>query len=211
MNLAKLLIYGGVLAGIVALVLSFVMPMMYIIIIGFLALVSGVLPLVGIMMYQRTAPTAFKYADAKMAGKKVLWIFREDRTIVPEAVTFDSGKMVLDSGVPVIIDSPEDIYILDGVPTAIMFRPIGKTLDPQKLLAVRELERAGYDKKSFKKEMERIAFENAFNGRYQELLSQGVSPEDARKLAINYAKTEMENPNRMPRSLKVKIGGSRIE
>ncbi len=206
MNIAKAVLIGGIVLGLMAMGLSFVVPMGYIILIGFLGLLAGILPYLGVFIYRKTAPTAFKYADAKMEGKKVLWVFREDRTISPELVTFDSGKFLLASGLPVIIDSPDDIYMLDGVPTAIMFRPVGKTLDPEKLLTLRELEHLGYDRKSFKTEMERIAFQDAFNERYNDLIRQGVSNEKAREMAVMYAKTEMTNANRMPRLLKILIG-----
>lgn len=204
MNIWKGMIFGGLIVGIITLVLSIVLPNYYQLGIGFFGLVAGLIPVVGYFMYRRAVPTAFTYADAKLEGKRVLWVFSEDKMITPVHATFDSGKFLV-GDTPVIVDSPEDIYLLDGVPTAIMYRPIGKTLDPKKLFFIRELEHLGYDKDSFKEEMEKQAFISAFKEKYAELINAGYSEEQAKQEALVYARKEITNYNRMPNEMKIKI------
>ena len=202
MNIWKGMIFGGLVVGIITLGLSMVLPNYYQPGIGFFGLIAGLTPVVGYFMYRKSVPTAFTYADAKLEGKRVLWVFSEDKTVTPVHATFDSGKFLV-GDTPVIVDSPEDIYLLDGVPTAIMYRPIGKTLDPKKLFFIRELEHLGYDKKSFTREMEKQAFINAFREKYAELIKAGYSNEQAEQEALAHAQKEMTNYNKMPKEMKI--------
>lgn len=202
MNIAKLLVVTGPAVGVLSIALAVFAPLRWAPLVGFLGFSAGVLPLVGHIIYQKVAPTAFTYAEAKMAGKPVVWVFREDKLILPRVAESEGGKLVVD-GMPVFVDSPEDFYLLDNVRTAIMYRPIGKTLDPKKLLYIRELERLGYDRRTFMNEMEEVALRKAYERRfkevYQELVEQGVpedkAREEAHRQAVEYAKNNFSLNN----------------
>ena len=225
MNVGKIFIWLGPILGITTLGLAFYLPMGYIPLIGFGGLVSGIIPLIGYIIYRKTAPTAFAYADAKASGKTVLWVFREDKKIIPVQAEFDSGRLVVGEQ-KVIVNSPEDIYLLDNTPTAILYRPVGMTLDPKQLFNIQVLEKLGYDRKDFMREMEEFAFvrafkekyEKVFNEQYQTLKASGMKDKEARekaariaqKEAMAYAQTNlmpgMANPNKMPQDTPVLLG-----
>lgn len=88
-------------------------------------------------------PGLAKILEAKLTKKDLLLVWMENGKIVPLPGKFESGWIWLRRKLGYIISTDQDRAFLDGIPTFLVYRPIGKTLNPRAMADISLLERYG--------------------------------------------------------------------
>jgi len=102
---------------------------------------SGILATAMLVLMRLLSPTAFKLISAKLRRADLLLTFTENRKWVPLVGRFESGWVWIRDRLGFIVSSPDDVGYLDGVPTYVCFRGLGKTLNPKAVVDLQILER----------------------------------------------------------------------
>jgi len=88
-------------------------------------------------------PGVARIVEAKLRKRDLLLVWMENGRIVPLAGKFESGWIWLRNKLGYIISTDNDRAFLDGVPTFMVYRPIGRTLNPKVMADISLLERYG--------------------------------------------------------------------
>jgi len=88
-------------------------------------------------------PGLAKILEAKLRKRDILLVWMENGRIVPIVGKFESGWIWIRNKLGYIISTDHDRAFLDGVPTFMVYRPIGKTLNPKVMADISLLERYG--------------------------------------------------------------------
>lgn len=100
-------------------------------------LFSGIIGTSLAFMIYILAPSAFKFAAAKLKKKDVILMFQENRKIIPLIGKFESGWVWLRQGLGFVVSSPDDVGYLDGVPTYVAYRGLGYTMNTKVLASLK--------------------------------------------------------------------------
>lgn len=101
-------------------------------------------------------PSAFIILKAKLTKKNLILMFRPDKRIIPMPCELRRGLLYINKHTPFILSSPEDVYFLDGVPTAVAYTLVGKTLSPEMLTQLGLMEECGYTRQEVLNEPQNI-------------------------------------------------------
>ncbi len=88
-------------------------------------------------------PGLSRILEAKLKKRDILLVWMENGRIVPLIGRFESGWIWLRNKLGYIIGSDHDRAFLDGIPTFMVYRPVGKTLNPKVMADISLLERYG--------------------------------------------------------------------
>ncbi|RLI80919.1 hypothetical protein DRP04_07210 [Archaeoglobales archaeon] len=90
-------------------------------------------------------PSAISIFEAKLKKKTLLLIWFETGTIKALTGNFESGWIWVRKRLGYLVSSNEDRGFLDGVPTFLAYRGVGKTLNPKAMADITLLEKYGID------------------------------------------------------------------
>lgn len=102
---------------------------------------AGIVASAMLILMRLLSPTAFKLISAKLRKADLLLVFSENRKWIPLVGRFESGWVWIRDRLGFIVSSPDDVGYLDGVPTYVCFRGVGKTLNPKAVVDLQILER----------------------------------------------------------------------
>lgn len=100
-------------------------------------------------------PTALKLFEAKLRKKTLLLVWFEDGTIKPLTGKFESGWIWLRKRLGYLVSSNDDRAFLDGVPTFLAYRGVGKTINPKAMADITLLEKLGISFDEVKEALEK--------------------------------------------------------
>jgi len=88
-------------------------------------------------------PGLARMLEAKLRKRDLLLVWMENGRIVPLVGKFESGWIWLRDKLGYIISTDQDRAFLDGIPTFMVYRPVGKTLNPRAMGDISLLEKYG--------------------------------------------------------------------
>lgn len=102
---------------------------------------SGLSGSLMLLMLRFLSPSLFAVFKAKLKRKDLLLVLTEGRRYIPYVGTFESGWVWLKDRLGFIVGTPDDVGFLDGVPTYVCYRGVGKTLNPKAIVDLAVLEK----------------------------------------------------------------------
>jgi len=121
----------------------------------FLMFMSGLLGSFQMGLLRMMTPTALKLFEAKLKKRTLLLIWFEDGTIRPLIGKFESGWIWLRKRLGYLVSSNDDRAFLDGVPTFLAYRGVGKTINPKAMADITLLEKLGISFDEVKEALEK--------------------------------------------------------
>ena len=109
----------------------------------FLMFASGLIGTFQTGLMRFLTPSAISIFEAKLKKKTLLLIWFETGTIKALTGNFESGWIWLRKRLGYLVSSNEDRGFLDGVPTFLAYRGVGKTLNPKAMADITLLEKYG--------------------------------------------------------------------
>ena len=88
-------------------------------------------------------PNLAKILEAKLKKKDLLLVWLENGKLIPLPGKFESGWIWLRDKFGYLISTDNDRAYLDGIPTFLVYRPVGRTLNPRVLADIALLEKYG--------------------------------------------------------------------
>jgi len=93
-----------------------------------------------IILLYMFVPSAFTLLKAKLSKQNIILMFRPDKRIIIMPCRLSRGLLWLDKKTPFILRNIEDIYFFEGIPCAVAYSLVGKTLNPEQLVYIDFLE-----------------------------------------------------------------------
>ena len=101
---------------------------------------GGLVGTIFLLFIRFITPSAFALLAAKLKKRDLLLIYQENRKYLAIPAKFESGWVWLRDRLGFIVSSADDVGFLDGVPTYICYRGVGKTLNPKAMVDLAILE-----------------------------------------------------------------------